>query len=240
MPVTPTWSIFYRNTSTAAALEAESATQATSVDTALTTFSNSRAIRTYKWADAAARAVQTGMTEGDIGDQADTDVTYRYNGTSWVLIGVTPGSFARRIRTSGSYSPSATSWTDLTASFWDSSAANDITLTAAVGDVIESSMSAIADVQATETYWNVTCVASGNGFGPTASSARGIPAWMAINGAVTSIGGNFYYTVVSGDISSGNVALRLRSKNSAATGKSHLATADSPFVWVARNLGKIS
>lgn len=42
--------------------------------------------RPYKWADAAARAAETGMTEGDIGDQADTNQRWRYSGTAWTLI----------------------------------------------------------------------------------------------------------------------------------------------------------
>lgn len=91
MPVTPTWSIFYRNTSTPASLETESATQAASVDAALTTFANSRAIRSFKWANAAAKNAQTGMTEGDIGDQADTNTVYRYSGSAWKpMDGVVP------------------------------------------------------------------------------------------------------------------------------------------------------
>lgn len=39
--------------------------------------------RTYKWANAAARGAQTGMSEGDVGDQADTDIRYRYSGSAW-------------------------------------------------------------------------------------------------------------------------------------------------------------
>lgn len=44
-----------------------------------------RPIRSFKWADAAARNAQTGMSEGDIGDQADTNTTYRYDGTQWLI-----------------------------------------------------------------------------------------------------------------------------------------------------------
>jgi hypothetical protein len=40
-------------------------------------------IRTYKWADQNARNAQTGMSEGDIGDQADIDTQFRYSGTVW-------------------------------------------------------------------------------------------------------------------------------------------------------------
>jgi hypothetical protein len=37
----------------------------------------------YKWANAAARAAQLGMTAGDTGDQADLKLTYRYDGSNW-------------------------------------------------------------------------------------------------------------------------------------------------------------
>lgn len=42
-----------------------------------------RAIQTYKWPNAAARTVQTGMSEGDQGYQSDTDTSYFYTGSTW-------------------------------------------------------------------------------------------------------------------------------------------------------------
>lgn len=42
-----------------------------------------RQIRTYKVADATARGAVTGMTEGDLLDQADTNARYRYDGAAW-------------------------------------------------------------------------------------------------------------------------------------------------------------
>ena len=45
---------------------------------------NTRQIKTYKWADNAARTAQTGMVAGDLGYQTDTDTYYTYDGTSWV------------------------------------------------------------------------------------------------------------------------------------------------------------
>lgn len=41
----------------------------------------------YRWADAAARAAQTGMVAGDVGYQTDTSVEYKYNGTNWIPVG---------------------------------------------------------------------------------------------------------------------------------------------------------
>lgn len=82
MPTTTGDNIFYRNTSTPAALESESATQAQSVQVAL----DNRKVKTFKWVNTAARNAQTGMTEGDVGDQADTDASYRYDGSAWRLV----------------------------------------------------------------------------------------------------------------------------------------------------------
>ena len=42
-----------------------------------------RQIQTYRWANAAARTAQTGMIAGDMGYQIDTDVLYRYSGSTW-------------------------------------------------------------------------------------------------------------------------------------------------------------
>lgn len=51
-----------------------------------TAFAATRQIQTYKWANAAARTAQAGMSEGDVGDQADTDQRWRYSGAAWVNI----------------------------------------------------------------------------------------------------------------------------------------------------------
>lgn len=61
-------------------------TRFTELDNSITSSVANYAIKTYKWADQAARNAQTGMTEGDIGDQLDTDRIYRYSGTAWVDI----------------------------------------------------------------------------------------------------------------------------------------------------------
>lgn len=93
MPITPDWSIYYADTGTPMSAEAISAAEANSVEAALdTVIGSQRQIRNFKWANAAARTAQTGMTEGDIGDQADTDIRYRYSGSAWVNVsaGVVP------------------------------------------------------------------------------------------------------------------------------------------------------
>lgn len=84
MPLTPNFSIYYRDTSTPASLETESALQADSVDDALTlAITGNRQIQTFRWANAAARTAQTGMVAGDTGYQTDTAMEYIYTGSAW-------------------------------------------------------------------------------------------------------------------------------------------------------------
>jgi len=71
--------IFYRTSSTAAALEAESATQAGSIQVAL----NNRAQKNYRWANAIVKSAQTGMAINDTGYVVTENITYRYNGSVW-------------------------------------------------------------------------------------------------------------------------------------------------------------
>lgn len=49
-----------------------------------TNFEGSRAIQTFRWANAAARTAQTGMVAGDVGYQIDTNVLYRRGASAWI------------------------------------------------------------------------------------------------------------------------------------------------------------
>lgn len=80
MPVTSPDSISYPDTSYTSGIVAAMAAQATSVQTALST----RAIKAYRWANAAARAAETGMSAGDEGWQTDTTMHYLYDGSAWL------------------------------------------------------------------------------------------------------------------------------------------------------------
>lgn len=83
MATTSPDSIYYPTASDQIApLETAFATLASSVQGALT---NSRAIKSYRWANNAARTAQTGMAKNDRGYQSDTDALYTYNGTTWVV-----------------------------------------------------------------------------------------------------------------------------------------------------------
>ena len=53
------------------------------IGNAVVAVENVRQIKTYKWADNAARTAQTGMVAGDEGYQTDTDANYHYTGSVW-------------------------------------------------------------------------------------------------------------------------------------------------------------
>ena len=67
----------------------------------------------YRWANAAARAAQTGMAAGDKGFQTDTAVEYKYVGTTWVPKGA---NVAYRIATPVNVATATETTLDLDAS----------------------------------------------------------------------------------------------------------------------------
>ena len=74
------------STDNIAPLETVFASMANSVQTAL----NTRAIKSYRWANTAARNAQAGMAAGDVGYQIDDKTSWTYSGTAWVR-GDSPG-----------------------------------------------------------------------------------------------------------------------------------------------------
>jgi hypothetical protein len=99
-PTTP-WNItLFDDTTMFSPIQGLLNAHANDLNTAMNTFAAVRNIATYKWANSAALTAQVGMTEGDIGDQADTNTQYRYSGTAWVLNGgAIPSGIARRTTT---------------------------------------------------------------------------------------------------------------------------------------------
>ncbi|MGK3946137.1 hypothetical protein ABK046_48280, partial [Streptomyces caeruleatus] len=79
MPTTSPDGIYFADGATAMSAESISAAEATSVQDALDDLvHDNRQLQAYDWANSAARTAQTGMTEGAIGYQRDTDTYYTY------------------------------------------------------------------------------------------------------------------------------------------------------------------
>lgn len=79
MALTPNASFFYRTNDLPIDPYAGDAQLATSLDD----WAGTREIQMYSWANAAARGLEVNMVAGAEGYQADTQLTYKYNGTAW-------------------------------------------------------------------------------------------------------------------------------------------------------------
>lgn len=120
----------------------------------------------------------------------------------------------------------------------------DIVLAAAVGDVIETDISAwISTASGPQTGLDVhTIVAAAalNSFGSGGAVSNlnlGISSLIVPANAAGGIATVFFYTVVAGDITAGNVTLRCRYNQAAAGAPTLYATASVPFSFGCKNLG---
>lgn len=89
MPTTSPDSIYYADGTTPASIATITAAMATSVQNAL----NVRETKSYSWADATAKAAQTGMATGEIGHQIDNDTYYIYSGSAWRIWAKQPTAY---------------------------------------------------------------------------------------------------------------------------------------------------
>lgn len=119
----------------------------------------------------------------------------------------------------------------------------DITLAAVAGDFIECGLSAIAnnttansmkfDVCTVVAAAAVNFFSNGTGTGAT----NGVMAWYLNTGIIGKSGGSIIYAAQAGDLSGGNVVLRLTCFVSAGT-RVLGAQAALPLIFWARNLGQ--
>ncbi len=148
--------------------------------------------------------------------------------------------FATARRNTGNLTLNSTSWANVDTGL-------DLTLSASTGDVIEATLSGTWNADAVQCCLDVVTVVSSSpvnsfatGTTVTASTLEGVGAWLGNNGIQSDISGSFFYTVVAGDISGGNVLLRLRYRTTSAANKALIATANVPFVVFARNHGPVT
>lgn len=117
----------------------------------------------------------------------------------------------------------------------------DITIGAQVGDMLEVGLSAFAvTVAGSGLGFNACSVVSAAPVNNYATGSLGHAAWWmpANNPAGLSRGGSLFYTVVAGDLSSGNVTSRLRYIDDIASG-THTIYAGSvlALMFSVKNLG---
>jgi hypothetical protein len=123
--------------------------------------------------------------------------------------------------------------------------AMDLVLAADAGDWVEVAASGLWGSENVTGYLDVVTMVGStvtNSFaenGAVSASSGGITAWRIDGTAVRSFGGSYFYKLVAGDISSGNVTLRLRYRTGTATNKTLFSTTLARFVWFGRNHGPV-
>lgn len=144
--------------------------------------------------------------------------------------------YARAVRTSGNVTINGTSWANVDTGV-------DLVLSASTGDLIEVAICArlAAGAANTDTLFDVATIVSAspvNYFGTAGgASDEGVIGWRCKDTVDTAFGCSVSRILVSGDISSGTVTLRLRVRQSSAGNRSFVAGTANPFSWYAKNLG---
>ena len=148
--------------------------------------------------------------------------------------------FATARRTSGNLTLNSTNWAD-------ANTALDLTLNAAVGDVIEFSLSALSANEAVILMLDAVTVVAGSpvtsfctGSAVVAATTEGVQAWYSPASVTSNLAGVAFLTLGAGDVSGGTVVLRLRYRTASATNKGLVALANNPLVVAAKNLGPVT
>lgn len=161
-------------------------------------------------------------------------------GTATVTVAGGGGSAnaVRNQRTSGFITLNSVTWTDVDNTL-------DIVIAAVTGDWIEVGVSGFWFNGATNGYLDACSVVAGapvNMWGSNAApdnNFRGVSAWTGVASREDAIGGSVIREVLAGDLSGGNVTLRLRARTGVAVNK--ILGADGsggfPLIFWARNLG---
>lgn len=143
-------------------------------------------------------------------------------------------SKATATRTAGNVTLSGTSYANVDTGI-------DLVVAATAGDLLLIGLSAFWQAEndfgaldgATIVSGSPVNYISGNG-----STGAGVMAWRGISLAYSAVGATVYYIVVGGDISGGNVTLRLRGKTGGGTNKVVRASSGEALTWYAVNLGQ--
>jgi hypothetical protein len=144
---------------------------------------------------------------------------------------------ARARRTSGDVSMNSTTWANFDTGL-------DLVIAAQAGDVLLVDVSGHYNSEAVGGILDAATIVSGSPVnyisgGAGGASNRGVLGWYG-PGASASVGAAIQYVVQSGDISGGNVTLRLRYRTTSASVKTMNATSDIPFQWSVVNLRSLA
>ena len=170
--------------------------------------------------------------------ETDTRRSLVYESGAWRLDTFNRYAVARRT-SGGLLLTGTTSWSNV-------DTALDLTLNASAGDVIEVAAIGLWNTEAIQAMLDVVTIPGGvvtNSIGHNGAvnpTGNGIAGWLGVTSVLTPISGSAFYTLVSGDIASNTVTLRLRYRMTAATNKTLIADTGTPFSFFARNLGQVT
>jgi hypothetical protein len=148
------------------------------------------------------------------------------------------GDWATSRYTTGNLTLNSTTWANV-------GGPADLVLAADAGDVVQVNISCAFGNEAVDAYLDVATIVGStvtNSFGANGTPSnthQGILSWRGLASIYPSVGAGFWYKLVSGDISSSTVTLRLRYRTSTATNKVIFCATDYPFSFFARNHGPI-
>lgn len=124
---------------------------------------------------------------------------------------------------------------------WVTVGITDIVLAAAVGDVIEVGLNTYVPAAAGHVFLDAQTIVGGSpvnsaGSGNAVSSGDdGVSSWLSTSGETGTPSGSVLVTVVSGDLASGAVTLRLMYRSSAT--RNFYTPSSRPLRFWAKNLG---
>jgi hypothetical protein len=138
-------------------------------------------------------------------------------------------------RTSGNVTCNSTTWANVDTGI-------DLVLAAAAGDTIEVGTSFKWGNEAVWIFLTASTIVGGSPVshaGPASASGEGVSGWGGAGDSSSTQhrGCSVMFTLVSGDISSGTVTLRLRYRTATAANRTLEANADKPLHWWAKNIG---
>lgn len=143
------------------------------------------------------------------------------------------GAFLRRTITSGSYVINGTAWANLDTT-------TDISLAAAVGDIVTISISGSWGTEAVFGFIDVVTVVANTPVRTFSTEIAenaagfGISSAIGYSGFQSGAAGTLSLVLTAADIENGAVLLRLRRRTATAANKTFSAVATAPFVFQAR------
>lgn len=145
------------------------------------------------------------------------------------------GASARAVRTSGDLSLNSTTWADADTGL-------DLVIAAVTGDWVEVGLSAVIGAAVVTLALDAVSVVAGSPVnnwskdGAEGAAELGVQGWLGFSGAFSNATGSVIKQMAAGDLSGGNVTIRLRFRTTAAVAKAMNANTNQPLIFWAHNL----